>query len=107
MNLGQVSGIMRTAKENSFGNGNNGGKQNDDRLENGDSGSSGKVEKEKAGFYLTKEVIDNLELVWVQTRSLTGNRISKSDIVNFALKNLIEEFREDPEEHQLVQKWSS
>ena len=69
--------------------------------------SANKVEKEKAGFYLRKELIDELELVWVQARSITGNRISKSDIVNFALKNLIEEFQENPEDHKLIHKWNN
>ena len=69
--------------------------------------STNDVQKEKAGFYLNKELIDDLELVWVQTRSITGNRISKSDIVNFALRNLIEEFKENPKEHKLIQKWNN
>lgn len=63
-------------------------------------------QKEKAGFYLSKELIDDLELVWVRTRSLTGNRVSKSQIVDFALRDFIQEFRKDPEEHQLIQEWS-
>lgn len=67
----------------------------------------GEVEKEKAGFYLQKDLTEKLEFVWVRTRSITGKKVSKSDIVNLALKKLIEEFHEDPEDNFLVNQWKS
>lgn len=65
------------------------------------------AEKEKAGFYLQENITEELEYVWFKTRSITGKKVSKSDIVNLALKKLIEEFREDPEDNFLVNQWKS
>jgi len=65
------------------------------------------AEKEKAGFYLQKDLTEKLEFVWVRTRSVTGKKVTKSDIVNLALKKLIEEFKEDPEDNFLVNQWKS
>jgi len=65
------------------------------------------AEKEKAGFYLQKDLTEKLEFVWVKARPITGRKVSKSDIVNLALKKLIEEFKEDPEDNFLVNQWKS
>ncbi|PTD94917.1 hypothetical protein C9439_00030 [archaeon SCG-AAA382B04] len=67
----------------------------------------GEVEKEKAGFYLQENITEELEYVWFKTRSITGKKVSKSDIVNLALKKLIEEFHEDPEDNFLANQWKS
>ena len=65
------------------------------------------VEKEKAGFYLQENITEALEFVWFKTRSITGKKVSKSDIVNIALKKLIKDFKEDPEDNFLVNQWKS
>lgn len=65
----------------------------------------GEADKEKAGFYLRKDITEQLEFVWVKARSITGVKVSKSDIVNLALKKLVEEFNEDPEDNYLVNQW--
>ena len=65
------------------------------------------AEKEKAGFYLQENITEALEYVWFKTRSITGKKVSKSDIVNIALKKLIKDFNEDPEDNFLVNQWKN
>lgn len=65
------------------------------------------AEKEKAGFYLQKDLTEKLEFVWVKARSVTGKKVSKSDIVNLALKKLIQEFSENPEDNFLIDQWKN
>ncbi|MEF8798894.1 MAG: hypothetical protein V5A79_05715 [Candidatus Bipolaricaulota bacterium] len=65
------------------------------------------VDKEKAGFYLREDVTEELEFVWVKARSVLGEKISKSDIVNLALMKLIQEFNENPEDNFLIDQWKN
>jgi hypothetical protein len=52
------------------------------------------IRKEKATFNLSKEVLGDLEEIWIQIRKLRGDkRISKTDIVEQAVADAIKEFK--------------
>ena len=55
---------------------------------------SNKVGKEKATFNLSKQLLQDLEDTWIKIRKDRGDKkISKTEIVEFALQQLLMEFK--------------
>jgi hypothetical protein len=63
------------------------------------------IKKEKATFYLSKKIGNELEKCWMKIRTMRGDKaISKTDIVEQALEEVIEEFNKTKTESQLYGK---
>lgn len=62
------------------------------------------LEYQKVGYYFPPELVEALEEVWFQARSITKRKISKSDIVRAALEEAIAEFREKKANSALVDR---
>lgn len=63
------------------------------------------IKKEKATFYLSKKIGNELEKCWMKIRTMRGDKaISKTDIVEQALEEIIEGFNKTKTESQLYRK---
>lgn len=57
--------------------------------------------KEKATFNLSKQLLHELEQAWIDIRKERGKRITKTDIVEFALGHVLTEFKSIKQESKL------
>lgn len=60
-------------------------------------------EKEKASFYFTLELLNQLDQAWMQLR-MKNRKLTKSELVQTALAEMLEEYRERQEESRLYQR---
>ena len=59
--------------------------------------------KAKASFYFTDSLLDRLDRAWMQLR-LVDRRITKSELVQVALEEVLEEYEERGEESRLYRR---
>ena len=59
--------------------------------------------KAKASFYFTDTLLDRLDRVWMQLR-LVDRRITKSELVQAALEEVLEDYEERGEESSLYRR---
>jgi hypothetical protein len=61
------------------------------------------VEKEKASFYFTQDLLDALDQTWMQLR-MKDRKLTKSDLVQAALEEMIREYQQRQEDSRLYQR---
>lgn len=66
------------------------------------SGKASEAEKVKATFYLDPAAEAELEAVWLRLRRLTGRKVSKSEIVETALRYLAGDVEEKGEKSRFA-----
>ncbi len=60
------------------------------------------LDKEKATFNLSKKLLQEIEDAWIEIRKLRGDKkVSKTDIVEFSLNQLLTDFRSTKQESKL------
>ena len=59
--------------------------------------------KAKASFYFTDALLDRLDRAWMQLR-MADRRITKSELVQAALEEVLEEYEERGEESRLYRR---
>jgi len=60
-----------------------------------------KVGRERVNYYLNPHLLETLDKVQAEVRSLTKRKISKSDIVGIAIEEALKEFQEKKERSKL------
>lgn len=62
------------------------------------------VKKERVNYYVAPDLLRRLDQIQAEIRGITGKRISKSDIVNIAIKEVLKEFEEKKTESTLFRR---
>ena len=61
------------------------------------------VAKEKASFYFTLELLDELDRTWMQLR-MKNRKLTKSELVQAALEEMLREYQQRQEDSRLYQR---
>lgn len=61
------------------------------------------VKKERVNYYIDPDLLKRLDQIQAEVRGITSKRISKSDIVNIAIEQILREFEEKKTESKLFQ----
>ncbi len=61
------------------------------------------VAKEKASFYFTLELLEELDQIWMQLR-MRNRKLTKSELVQAALEEMLREYQQRQEDSRLYQR---
>ncbi len=61
------------------------------------------VAKEKASFYFTLELLEELDQTWMQLR-MKNRKLTKSELAQAALEEMIREYQQRQEDSRLYQR---
>lgn len=61
------------------------------------------VAKEKASFYFTLELLEELDQTWMQLR-MRNRKLTKSELVQAALEEMLREYQQRQEDSRLYQR---
>ncbi len=61
------------------------------------------VAKEKASFYFTLELLDELDQTWMQLR-MKNRKLTKSELVQAALEEMLREYQQRQKDSRLYQR---
>jgi len=61
------------------------------------------VEKQKASFYFTLELLEELDQTWMQLR-MKNRKLTKSELAQVALEEMLREYQQRQEDSRLYQR---
>lgn len=61
------------------------------------------VEKQKASFYFTLELLEELDQTWMQLR-MKNRKLTKSELAQAALEEMLREYHQRQEDSRLYQR---